>query len=386
MHPDHILAAPAHPDPYPYYAALAAGPALVFDERHGFWMAAHPDVVRAILTSPACRVRPPAGPVPAAIAGSPAGEVFARLIRMNEGARHGPSRRVLQQVMGRADLARVRTRTAEIAGTPLTLGSCDGPALSQWTADVPVMAVADWLGFDAKALPEVAVWVADFVACLSPRSTTLQLDAASAAASALLARLEILVDQAAAGDGSTLALLKAEAAASGWQDRQALLANLVGLLSQTCEATAGLLGNSIVAITRRPGVVAELRGQPARLQAFVAFVSRHDPSIHNTRRFVSAPVDVAGQMLQAGDALLLVLAAGHPAPGSQPSAWWPDGTGAAPHAFGHGIHQCPGEALACTVAAAALACWLELLAGTGAAMPAGWTYRPLPNARIPVFQ
>ena len=47
----------------------------------------------AVLTSEACRVRPPAEPVPRALAGSAAGSVFGRLVRMNDGDAHAAARR-----------------------------------------------------------------------------------------------------------------------------------------------------------------------------------------------------------------------------------------------------------------------------------------------------
>jgi hypothetical protein len=37
--PENILAASAHRNPYPYYATLAAGPALVFDAPRKLWIA-----------------------------------------------------------------------------------------------------------------------------------------------------------------------------------------------------------------------------------------------------------------------------------------------------------------------------------------------------------
>ena len=55
------------------------------------------------------------------------------------------------------------------------------------------------------------------------------------------------VAQTQAHDGTPVAAVQQAARASGWHASGALVANLVGLLSQTCEATAAWLGNTLVA-------------------------------------------------------------------------------------------------------------------------------------------
>lgn len=248
------------------------------------------------------------------------------------------------------------------------------------------MAVADLLGFAEDELPQVARWMADFVACLSPLSTPAQLAAAGDAASALLARFAELVQAADAQPGSALARLQHEAAQAGWHDAQALLCNAVGLLSQTYEATAGLIGNSVVALATQPGLLDATEREPGQLLQMVHEVSRYDPSIHNTRRFVAGATEVAGVSLQAGDVVLLVLAAAgrDPACNARPNEFLLERPDREVPGFGHGAHQCPGQALACVIAAAAVRALL-VPGRLKDAASFSWTYRPAMNARIPVF-
>ncbi|WP_431096187.1 cytochrome P450 [Polaromonas aquatica] len=384
MHPEHILAAPSHPNPYPYYAALVAGPPLVFDAPRKLWVAASAAAVNAVLGNPACRVRPAAEPVPQAIVGSAAGEVFGQLVRMNDGIRHDAPKLALQRFLAALDLDRVGARTRLIAAKAMGDEALRGAALSQWVFDVPVMAVADALGFAEAELPRVAGWTRDFVACLSPLSTPEQLAAAGDAAAALLARFSALV-QADASPGSAVARIQQEAHEAGWHDVAALLANLVGLLSQTCEATAGLVGNSLVALATQAGLAETVGHDQERFLQMVNEISRHDPSIHNTRRFVAEATEVAGVSLQAGDVVLVVLAAAgrDPLCNPQPERFVLDRADRHVPGFGRGAHQCPGQALACNVAAAAVRALLE--SGMRLPAPASWHYRPSMNARIPVF-
>lgn len=386
QYPEHILAASSHRNPYPYYATLATGPALVFDAPRKLWIAGSAASVKEVLGNPACRVRPVAEPVPAAIVGSPAGEVFGHLVRMNEGLRHGAPKLALQRFLAAVDLDHMQARTEALALQIAGQGSLRGAALSRWAFEVPVMAVADLLGFDETGLPQVAGWMADFVACLSPLSTPDQLAAAGGAASALLERFSDLVQRSAAQPGSALARLQHEAAQAGWHDAQALLCNAVGLLSQTYEATAGLIGNSITALASQPGLLDAMSREPAKLLQMVHEVSRYDPSIHNTRRFVVEATQVAGIPLQADDVVLLVLAAvgRDPACNTRPDEFLLERPDREVPGFGHGAHQCPGQALACAVTAAAV----KSLLVSGRLKDAAsfsWAYRPSMNARIPVF-
>lgn len=384
--PENILAASAHRNPYPYYATLAAGPALVLDAPRKLWIASSAASVKEVLGNPACRVRPVAEPVPAAIVGSAAGEVFGQLVRMNEGLRHDAPKLALQRFLAAVDLERVQARTEALALQVAGEGALRGAALSRWAFEVPVMAVADLLGFDEAELPQVARWMADFVACLSPLSTPGQLAAAGDAASALLARFSELVKGAAAQPGSALARLQQEAAQAGWHDARALLCNAVGLLSQTYEATAGLIGNSIVALATQPGLLDAMEREAGQLLQMVLEVSRYDPSIHNTRRFVAEATEVAGIPLQAGDVVLLLLAAAgrDPACNARPGEFLLERPDREVPGFGHGAHQCPGQALACVIAAAAVRALL-VSGRLKDAASFSWTYRPSMNARIPVF-
>ena len=369
--PTDPIAAVTHPDPYPYYAQLRAGPPLAYDERLRLWVASRAEVVMQVLAHPALRVRPAAEPVPRAIAGTPAGELFSQLVRMNDGLLHAVHQPVLQRALAGLDLGAAHGLALEVAA------GLQAAPLDDWCLAMPVSAVAALLGFDAAQWPALARWTRDFVACLSPLSTKEQLGEASTAALELLQRFEAMMETPR--PGSLLAAVCCEARQASEVERRVLLSNLVGLLSQTCESTAGLLGNAIVALSREPGLHAALLAGQASADDIVAEVARHDPSVQNTRRFVAEPITAAGARLAAGDAILVVLGAAHRDPSLNPD---PDRFDLARTerrllGFGHGPHACPGQALAQAIAAAGLA--------TRPTTATRWHYRPLVNGRMPVF-
>ncbi len=374
------VAAVTHADPYPFYAELRAGPPLVWNDKLRLWVASRADVIESLLLAHgALRVRPAAEPVPRAIAGSAAGEVFGHLVRMNDGAAHQAHRPALQRALAGLDLNAVHTAALQVAR------NVPSQPLSDALFSMPVQAMAHLLGFADQALPQVDRWMRDFVACLSPLSTAEELQGASIAAGELMTRFEALTADATPRNGTLLAAVLAESDAGAPLSRS-LLANIVGLLSQTYDATTGLLGNSLIALMREPSLRQAARTRDG-LQAIVEETARHDPSVHNTRRFAVEPITIAGTPLAVGDAVLLVLAAANrdPAFNPDPDSFTLVRARRRMLGFGHGMHACPGQALACTLAAAGLEALLGRTPDLDAMRERGWHYRPSANARIPVF-
>ena len=387
MPPLNAVAAASHPNPYPYYQRLLAGPKLYFDAGLRLWIASREAVIQEVLDDPHCQVRPTGEAVPRTIAGSSAGAVFARLIRMSDGAGHASPRRAIGQALAALDLAAITSSTGQFA---IMLGERhglpDGTAIARWVFDLPTYVVADLLGLGHAELPLMALWIADFVRCLSPLSTTEQLADASTAAQALHERFARLVQTGTVAPTGLLADVCRQAARVGWADQDAILANLIGLLSQTHEASAGLIGNGIVALLSQPQLQAHLRADPRLAAALVHEVARFDPPVQNTRRFVAQATSVGGVALQPGDTILLLLAAAgrDEQAHSQPDVFLLDRPERRLLGFGHGRHACPGQELSMLIATTAIQHLLSLpLALDPATL--GWTYRPSLNGRLPKF-
>jgi len=396
MPPPHDpIAAVTHPDPYPFYAELAAKP-LHRDEGLGLWVAAGAGAVEAVLRSDLCRVRPPAEPIPRALLGSPAAEVFRHLVRMNDGGGHCPWKRAVSAALASIDEPRAAAASRDRARRLLDgVAPEDLPgATVDFALRLPVEAVGSLLGIPRGELAATALLAADFAGCLAPAASPEAIERGKAAAGALLEWMRGLLGTCRKTGGSEgseasdalLATLATEAARVGRDDPEAVAANAVGFLFQAYEATAALIANTLRALATRPEVRAAVAAGPGLLREAVQEVLRHDPPVQNTRRFVARSGVVAGQEMEEGDGILVVLAAAQrdPSANPDPDRFDLERKDRRLFGFGSGAHACPGEALAATIAEAGVAALLQAGLDIGA-LAGPVAYRPSVNVRMPLL-
>lgn len=384
--PAHPIAAVTHPDPYPYYADLATRPGLTRDEGLGLWIASSAAAVTAVLSSDLCRVRPATEPVPTALLGSPAGDIFGRLVRMNDGAGHSPMKTAVETALSTLNA----TRVAEESGIQAhALAEALRPEahadrVTDFAFRLSTSVLASLLGVPREQRADVASWMSDFVRCLAPGSAPDHVERGKAAAGRLRDTFTALLDRP--DPATLLGRLAKEARAVGRGDADVIVANGIGFLSQAYEATAGLIGNTLVAIARERALRDQLRADPGHFRRVVREVVRCDPPVQNTRRFVARRGTVAGQDVQDGDAILVVLAAANrdPVANRDPNRFDMFRADRQAFTFGVGAHACPGEELATTIAQVGV----ERLLAAGVEpddLVRTLAYRPSANTRIPLF-
>ncbi|MFJ9343376.1 cytochrome P450 [Streptomyces sp. NPDC101733] len=361
-------------DPYPYYARLVATRPFAHDSALGAWVAAEAAAVRAVLGSGALRVRPVAEPVPAGIVGTPAGEVFGDLVRMTDGAVAARLKAVVSEALAGCDTARAGELAARFTREVLARGG--EVSYEELMFAVPARVVAALSGLTDGADVEAARAIGDFVGCIPAGATPEQQRAAATAAARLRELLGPGLDRAADG---LLGELARAADRAGWEELGPLLSNAVGFLSQTYDATAGLVGNTLVALARG----ASVPEGPEGTAALVREVVRYDAPIQNTRRFAAEPFTHGGLTVEAGEQVLVVLAAANrdPAVNPDPHALTPGRVNPTVFTFGASAHRCPGARLAGALAAAVV----TELRTAGLSTSATPAYRPLANARIPLL-
>ena len=387
--PDDPIAAVTDPDPYPYYADLVARRPFYRDDTLGMWIASSARAVTAVLSSDLCRVRPPSEPVPKALLGSPAGDIFGRLARMNDGTAHALLKPAVSAVT-----ARFVTRAAEAAGRwarhlaeelePET----HPERVTDLAFRLPIYTLASLLGVAPDMLAETAAYVGDFVRCVAPGGTAEQLERGQAAASRLIAAFRGLPhSRNLEGDDTLLSALRREASRGGGGDEgAAIVANGIGFLSQAYEATAGLIGNTLVVLGRHADTRRHLEADRGALRSVIREVARYDPPVQNTRRFLARDAVVAGEAMRGGDGVLVIVAAANRDPYANPHPTRFDTLRGEPRSFtfGMGAHACPGEMIATTITEAAVERLMACGVRTESLMEA-MTYRASANTRIPMF-
>lgn len=384
---DNPLMAATHYDPYPYYAMLVEQRPLYRDNKLNLWVATSAEAVTAVLEHRSCRVRPQAEQVPVALRGTPVGEIFAKLVRMTDGESHCPLKQVVLTTT--ASLERDMTANqSEICAAHLlqNIDPLKHSGLTEFTLRLPAYTVAALLGFSSQQWPALARCTGDLARCIAPGATPVQLERGQRAACELKIMTRQLLEASPSISPNLAGQLAAQARGRGISNA-AITANAIGFLLQAFDATAGLIGNTLVALGREPHLHRHVTAEPRLLSTVLREVLRHDAPIQNTRRFVAHDEVIAGQPMRAGDTILVVLAAANrdPARHIDPERFDPARQPQHCFTFGHGPHACPGEMLALEIAEAGVA---ELLRSgiSLKALASEVTYRDSLNARIPLFR
>jgi cytochrome P450 len=382
MFPQDPIAAVTHPDPYPYYTDLVARRPLYYDDKLGLWVASSANAVTAALTSGLCRVRPAAEPIPKSLLGSPAAEIFRHLVRMNDGERHCPFKEAVSSALASIDVAKAAQLGARWAR--FLLEERGSNRLSLFAFRLPVYVMGSLIGVPEDMLSQTALWMDDFARCLAPASDPDQIERGKTAAGHLLQMFRDLPNR---DDGLLNALAREATGSAGAISSDGVIANGIGFLSQPYEATAGLIGNTLLALASRPEARDRVATDPEFLHSVIHEVLRYDSPVQNTRRFLAEDGFVAGEKMKAGDAILVILAAANRDPSANPNPERFDVFRKERQifTFGVGAHACPGEALATTIAKAGVGRLIASGVDLGR-LAETMTYRASANVRIPIFE
>lgn len=380
------ISAVTHVNPYPYYATLMAERPLYFDGDLKLWVASSAEAVSAVLLSDFCRVRPSNEPVPNALLGSKAAELFGQLVRMTDGQNHCPLKGTITATLTGLEESSVIAQSAISAQAVWSEleGTQSLERVSALAFRLPVHVLGTLLGVPTARLPEVSSWVDAFVTCLSPLASAAQLERGKHAAGQLLEVFHDLLNSRL--EAGLLMQLKLAARHFGFEDRGVIAANAIGFMTQAYEATAGLISNTLLLLAQHPALRWQITHVAELLPQLIWEVARFEAPIQNTRRYLARDGTILGQEMHAGDAILLVLAAANrdQAVNPDPQRFDLSRVISCVYTFGAGVHACPGERLAVTMASAGVqhilesGFPLETLGQTA-------TYRKSVNARIAVW-
>jgi cytochrome P450 len=161
--------------------------------------------------------------------------------------------------------------------------------------------------------------------------------------------------------------------AAGELTREELDSMIFQLLVAGQEPVTNQLSTALVTLFRHPGHLDRLCAEPGLLPRAVEELLRYDSAFElTTWRFFAEDTDLHGRRIPAGDSVIISLCAANRDPARFPGADELDfDRSPNPHlAFGHGIHFCPGAALARIELQVALGTLLTRLPGLRLAVPA----------------
>jgi cytochrome P450 len=353
-----------------YRRLLEVGP-VSFDEALGSWVVTGYREIQAALTDPALRTRPLAEPVPAALVGHPTGAMFGRLVRMTDDPASREVRRALELAI------------ASVPGDEIDRRDWPTRCLHR----IPITVVATLLGLTGPALDDITGHVVALVRAIAPPPFAGPVADGDHAVTTLTTRIAALLDDPASDRTGLLATFARQPVMATPAGRDLVIANAIGLLIQSLDATAGLIGNSLRALAARPMIRADVVADSGRLDRVLRETLRLDAPVQNTRRFVARETRIGQRRLAPGDRMLLVVAAGNRDPTifSDPERFDLDREGPEPLTFGIGPHRCPGQRLAWAIAHAGVrhAVWQGL--ADERYRPPEPRYLPSGNARVPLI-
>ncbi|GGY03571.1 cytochrome P450 family protein [Streptomyces hiroshimensis] len=182
---------------------------------------------------------------------------------------------------------------------------------------------------------------------------------------------EVVADRRRApGDGLLSRLVAARDA--GELTPEELDSMIFQLLVAGQEPVTNQITTAMVNLLRHPEALARLRDEPELMPAAVEELMRLDSAFElTTWRFLAEDADLHGTRVPAGDSVIVSLCAANRDPERFPDPGTLDLDRAqGPHlAFGHGIHFCPGAALARIELQVALGTLLTRLPGLRLAVP-----------------
>jgi cytochrome P450 len=117
----------------------------------------------------------------------------------------------------------------------------------------------------------------------------------------------------------------------------------IALMVQGCDATAGLIGLTLLRLSQAGAADAAGAATDQLLEAAL----RHDPVVRASRRVARETAAVGGAQVQPGDAVLCDVEAAN----LDPDAYQPPGRERPSLTFGAGLRPCPGPAQALALAA-----------------------------------
>lgn len=226
---------------------------------------------------------------------------------------------------------------------------------------VPIFAISDMLGIPRDERERLKLISDEIVKFIDPISGFDPYDMEAAVRDFRSLLGDLITEREAQPQDDMLSRLLAAEEDGDRLSRPELESMVALLLVAGHETTAGLLGNSLLALQHHPDAKAQLLEEPDIVDNAVEELIRYDSPVQGTDRIATTDFELAGNAVKAGQMLGIFLGAANRDPRryDRPDALQLDRPQPRPLSFGHGIHHCLGAALARLEAKVALPMFLQ---------------------------
>jgi hypothetical protein len=345
-------------DPYPALAELRTRNPVSWNGVLRGWVVTRYRDVQTVLADPrfsSNRIAPFLGGLPPArrVALSGLERVLTRWAVLADPPAHARLRRALAGLFTPDATMALKERARSVAAELIDRAAASGTLdlIADFAGPLPSTVIAGMVGLAAPEVRRFAAWSDDVAVFLGGEPAAANTyDRAAYRLAEMEAQLRAVVRarRATASRGDAIDRLMATEADGTPLDEDEIAACLILILLAGQQATMDLIGNGVLTLLRHPAELARLRTNPDLLTSAIEETARYESPTACVTRIASVTAEVGGRKITRGSCLFLMLnAANRDAQHfAEPDRFDIARDDIRHVAFGHGLHECLGAALA----------------------------------------
>ena len=353
-------------DPYPTYRALREHAPVKRMRNGSYFLTRYDDLVTAYKTTRAFSSDKKKEFLPK-YGDTPLYEHHTTSLVFNDPPAHTRVRRLIMGALSPRAIAEMEPALIALVDRLLDAieakGRCE--LIGDFAAAIPVEVIGNLLDVPHDERAPLRDWSLAILGALEPVLTAEQATRGNRAVSEFLAYLKGLVADRRANPGNAerdvlTRLIQGESNGERLSEKE-LLHNCIFLLNAGHETTTNLIGNGLVALHEHPAEKRKLIQAPGLIRTAVEEILRYESSNQLGNRMTTEPVSLGDVALAPGTPVTLCIGAANrdPAQFGDPERFDVTRNPNRHLAFGTGVHQCAGMALARLEGAIAIARFLQ---------------------------
>ena len=355
-------------NPYPIYQRLREETPVVWNETTNSWLISRYDDIVALLNDPrvsSARVDATFRVLPEDVQRElePLRHVLSQRMLLTDPPTHTRLKNLVMPAFAARTSERRRERIQEICDgfvDRLAAGS-EIDIMRDFATPLPGWVTGDVLGVPVDRQQQFSDWshdqvrIYDRLGALQDRVTVMRQGQASMLA--MKSYLEEIIEQRRREPREDVITMLVQAEEAGDKlTNDEMVVMVVAILVGGNNSTAHLIGNAVLTLLRHPDALARLRDDSSLIRPAIEEIMRFESPVQSTSRVANEPIELAGQTIEPGSNIHVLLASGN-RDASQfpaPDRFQIDRVPNRHLTFAHGPHYCLGTSLARAIAQTAV--------------------------------